>query len=496
MSMSSGSFGSFNGSTAKTVTPNGFRVRRSHATLTGFQPSVDAAVAGRLEELDDLLGRRVVPSRKASVKTMVTAPLTPRRVYPERLVQPAPAAGAAGGAAAARAAAAAVAAPPDDWAAGSLAVRFRDAQQNAGDKTLTDYIDGDATLANLSYAFDELLDEEWNELDFNVKTVLEHGNLRRLLVLRGYIGLNITQPTSLMNFVRNHVNGARSFVDYGVVSGARDYVEANQLRVRDINNDASEAVEALLESGLSFSAASFGDEAIDALTDYTHDAKYEFLIAQGNVDPDTIPAWVKPKLIEYIKTSVVKVTPANAPFWIPTYIAKAASTGGVTSGSTGGAASSDPFAVEFFMEDSASLQVSTAAVKCASQLYYVMVLGDELGVFDAVRYFTHRYLFREGFAVEDPQLRRDLENYVFSEQFPGHDELTGESRIMQLHPRGRAALVLPPGLRPGSRAACRATGSRTPTSRGCGRSSCWSPRASWRRRSPARTQTTTSPVRT
>jgi hypothetical protein len=417
------SSGSFNGSATK-VTPSGFRVRRSHATLTGFQPSVDASVASRLEELDDLLGRPVVPSRRSAAKNLVTAPLTPRRVYPEPITQPAPQGGTT------RAAVSVPSSPPDDWAAGSLAVKFRDLPQNAGDRTLTDYIDGDADLANLSYAFDELLDEEWNELDFNIRTVLEHGNLRRLLVLRGHIGLNITQPTSLMNFVRNHVMGARSFVDYGVVSAARDYVEANQLRVKDINDDKSEAVEALLEAGLSFSASSFGDEALDALTDYTHDAKYEYLIAQGNVDPDLIPAWVKPKLIEYIKTSVVKVTPANAQYWIPTYVAKAAATGGVTTGGTGGASSSDPFAVEFFMEDSASLQVSTAAVKCASQLYYVMVLGDELGVFDAVRYFTHRYLFREGFAVEDPQLRRDLENYVFSEQFPGHDELTGESRIM------------------------------------------------------------------
>ncbi len=74
--------------------------------------------------------------------------------------------------------------------------------------------------------------------------------------------------------------------------------------------------------------------------------------------------------------------------------------------------------------------MSTAAVKCASQLYYVMTLGDELGVFDAVRYFTHRYLFRDGFAVEDKALRRDLEDYVFNEQFPGYDESAGEQRFM------------------------------------------------------------------
>ena len=40
--------------------------------------------------------------------------------------------------------------------------------------------------------------------------------------------------------------------------------------------------------------------------------------------------------------------------------------------------------------------VSRAAVKCAAQLYYSMVLGDELDVFDAVSFFTKRYLLRGG----------------------------------------------------------------------------------------------------
>jgi hypothetical protein len=131
--------------------------------------------------------------------------------------------------------------------------------------------------------------------------------------------------------------------------------------------------------------------------------------------------------VQYIKESTVEVTKQNAPFILPMYLAKAATTSTTSSGGT----TDDPFAVSFFVEDSASLQVSTAAVKCSAQLYYVMVLGEELGVFDAVRFFTHRYLFREGFAVEDPQLRRDLENYVFSEQFPGVDRETGENRIMR-----------------------------------------------------------------
>jgi hypothetical protein len=82
------------------------------------------------------------------------------------------------------------------------------------------------------------------------------------------------------------------------------------------------------------------------------------------------------------------------------------------------------FDVEFIVDDSSQIIVSKAAVKCAAQLFYSMVLGDELNVFGAVEYFTKRYLLRGGVEVTDPRLRDDLQEYVFSNRFT--DLTTGE----------------------------------------------------------------------
>ena len=38
-------------------------------------------------------------------------------------------------------------------------------------------------------------------------------------------------------------------------------------------------------------------------------------------------------------------------------------------------------------------------------------------VFNVVDYFTHTYLLREGFEIQDPRLREDLQTYVFSNRF-------------------------------------------------------------------------------
>jgi hypothetical protein len=312
------------------------------------------------------------------------------------------------------------------WADSSLADRLRDQQPADTEQTLREVIDQDPALARLRYRFDESLADRRSSLDFNTRTVLDLSSVRDLLALRAAVTLGISQQPALLNYVFSHERGVQEVIHYTVVSAARDYIQEKRLRVKGIDDDDSEVVAAL--GLLSLSEEALGDGAIDLAASFIESSKYDELIEEGTKLKITdIPAEIRPRLVQYIKESTVEVTKQNAPFILPMYLAKAATTSTTSSGGT----TDDPFAVSFFVEDSASLQVSTAAVKCSAQLYYVMVLGEELGVFDAVRFFTHRYLFREGFAVEDPQLRRDLENYVFSEQFPGVDRETGENRIMR-----------------------------------------------------------------
>jgi hypothetical protein len=75
------------------------------------------------------------------------------------------------------------------------------------------------------------------------------------------------------------------------------------------------------------------------------------------------------------------------------------------------------FGIETYQDDPSSMQISRSAVLCAAQLYYVMVLGDELDVFGIVHYFTHKYLVSGQMEIVDPVLRQDLQNYVFSSRF-------------------------------------------------------------------------------
>ena len=75
------------------------------------------------------------------------------------------------------------------------------------------------------------------------------------------------------------------------------------------------------------------------------------------------------------------------------------------------------FDVVPFQDTSTASQINTSNVRCAAQLFYCMVLGDELQIFDVMNYFTHKYLVRNPVEIQDPVLRQNLQLYVFSNKF-------------------------------------------------------------------------------
>ncbi len=79
------------------------------------------------------------------------------------------------------------------------------------------------------------------------------------------------------------------------------------------------------------------------------------------------------------------------------------------------------FDVKFLEDDASAVQISVSNVKCAAQLFYCMVLGDELDVFGVVNYFTHKFLIRGGIEIQDHRLRDNLQQYVFSNKFTDID---------------------------------------------------------------------------
>src|SRR4030095_14380694 len=142
------------------------------------------------------------------------------------------------------------------------------------------------------------------------------------------------------------------------------------------------------------------------------------IIANAEAAIGPFPKGIKPLLIKFIKNSPVKITAANANFFIPLFISQIQGTTEVETPDEADLEQSDrDFEVDFLEDDDALIEVSRSAVRCASQLYYTMVLGEEMDVFNIVNSFTHKYLVRGSMEILDDRLRDDLQLYVFSNKF-------------------------------------------------------------------------------
>lgn len=408
-----------------------FRLKRPLITTSGFVSDVDATVKSQLDELNEMLGRRIFRREtvreeqievaaesfakgfvteldeeafkaaaeadpkitversnvEPDIQELLSRPLTPKRV------------------------------PGNTWAEDSLVARFR-AEAEADDNiTLSEYIDLTPRLSSLKYALQASLASGWFGLGYNAKAVLDgYPAIADYLITYAYQVMNLREVSGVKSFILSNKAGASNVANYAAVSAARKIVDKEQLNVPNINDDASSVVRALRAAKLPLTSTSFKSAARKVIDDFVFNSAEYQLIESANIGP--IPASLKPLLVKYIKASPIPITPQNVNFFLPLFITQIQGTTEVADATETDVEESDKdFDVQFIEDDQSRMQVSKSAVRCAAQLFYSMTVGDELDVFNIVNFFTHKYLIRGGVEIQDRRLREDLQNYVFSNRF-------------------------------------------------------------------------------
>ncbi|MEV6598582.1 hypothetical protein AB0M36_17150 [Actinoplanes sp. NPDC051346] len=417
-----------------TITQNGqasFRLRRG--SLSGPVSDVHPLVKGHLEQLNTLLGKRVFADRDPASSADGAAGDASKAAGTTGAASRSGAGGTASAGLLFRATIDAMLTPHRpgrvSWEPKSLASRLDLAHEDdPGKLTVADVVDLSPEIAQLSYEFDELLNSRWSELSFNQRAVLDpdYPGIRKYLVAFGYLVKNLKTAPSLLSFCTRNSRGASKISEYAILSAARSWIHDENLDVAYLKDDA-EVMDDLRAADLSCSADAFVPGVRLVVQSHLNDGRYEKLL---DAHKDLYPSMYRLPLIQYLKRAPVTVTAANIAYYIPLYVSQIA--GGVDFDDQVPTreASDQDFEVDFFTEDRSTIQVSRSAVKCAAQLYYTMILGDELRVFDVANYFTHKHLVRQGFEITDPRLRRDLQMYVFSNQFTVVDAGTNTNRLV------------------------------------------------------------------
>jgi hypothetical protein len=390
-----------------------FRIRRPPITTNGFSSDVNSDVGAQLADLNQLLGKRVfkdglltpganfvapakpLPKKSLDPVEVLNEPLTPKRIFGNK-----------------------------KWADDSLADRLEDAVADPGDATLSKLIDSTPDLSRLQLAFRQELTDTWSTLGADARTVLDdrYAAIRDYLVAYAYVVRNLKTVDDIKGFVLNSTAGVQNIAQYAVVGAAREIIHRRNLNVEKPNEDDSRVVKDIRAGAPSLTSPTFEAAILDIVGKLTTDSKFSDILKSAKFIGD-IPEDIKPKLIRAMKSSPVTIDKSNIDDFLPYLLAEVvdskdfADDGGVF----GTGLSDDAFEVTFLEDDKSAVQVSVGAVKCAAMLYYGMIAGDELEVFNVINYFTHKYLIRGGIEILDEKLRSDLQGYVFSDKFTDPD---------------------------------------------------------------------------
>jgi hypothetical protein len=367
-------------------------LKRPAITTSGFVVDVDPSVKTHLDELNTLLGKRIFP-RDIDLETLAAVlrrPITPKRTT------------------------------GDKWAPGSMVDFFNAQPEDQNAATLTELIDGNPDLSELKSAFEVKLSKSRLSLDYNTKTVLaeEYQAIKDYLVIFGFHVMGLEEVNALKNFVIGHRFGAKDVANYAIVSAARTFILKEHLNVPNANDDNSDIVRRITSANLSTSGAKFKTNLNALVKSFISFGEESQRLTEAEQVLGPIDPAIKPQLLKLIKNAKPPITAANATFFIPLFISQIQGSPFVEETEETDPEEADrEFEVDFLEDDDALIEVSRSAVRCASQLYYSMVLGEELDVFNIVNYFTHKYLVRGSMEILDGRLRDDLQLYVFSNKF-------------------------------------------------------------------------------
>ncbi|MBK8610189.1 MAG: hypothetical protein IPL84_09630 [Chitinophagaceae bacterium] len=295
--------------------------------------------------------------------------------------------------------------------------------------SIAECIDKVNVLSNLKNDFKNYLNKNWNGLPNNQKALLHtnYGNILDYLIAFGYWVKGISEVNALYNFITSHVKGANAIHNYLVVSAARAYIQKNALKINPVgkdtyNDDSHPLIVKITAMKLSVDEDSFSKEIEKLVKSYIADSQQLKLIDKGLTDLkiDDLPEDYYPLLVQYIRKSKVKIDEDNISYFLGSFINEIKGLDyhqPEVLQEEEFEQTDEDFDVDFSEDVRSVIKANTSNVKCAAQLFSSAIMEMDLDIFNLTNYLTDNFLIKNRIDIDDQRLRKNLQMFVFSNQF-------------------------------------------------------------------------------
>ncbi len=261
------------------------------------------------------------------------------------------------------------------------------------------------------------------DLGFNESTLLDKEPIELFLFAHAIYVQELEDPASIAKYIVDNDNDSAIAQCYEIIAkkALMKIAIDERIDVGDIDKFWLRKRNEVIDGGYSFEAESFQNNLREIINDYAFNDDTLTIIEEANVKLGlTLEKSDKDFLIDYFQQSNININTVElAKRFIP--IALSHQKNATLNFLSPGTSTNDSldFSVNYYEDSSLASEINKENVHCSAQLFYVMTLGEELGVFSAVDLLITQYLATGIVDVRSPQLLRDLQNNAFNDN-PQH----------------------------------------------------------------------------
>lgn len=255
-----------------------------------------------------------------------------------------------------------------------------------------------------------------NGLDYNPRQILAYPNIVDYLITRAWALDKLDTAEGIFNYLTSAKGSWKRIYDYVVSKATWDWKKQGRIELPDSSVD-DQIVARLQKTLVSLEKGAFAARLTALFREYVYDADNLAILEAAEAVLGDIPAADVAPLLAYLKQSKIPITKDNAAFFVSIALTQLNNAQPSRSDVADGGLSVEDYAVDYYDEATTSLEFDRSSVEAAAMLFYTMVWGDQIGIFEVADRIVGQTATQYQIAVTQQRLADDLALYALDERF-------------------------------------------------------------------------------
>ncbi|MDX8551295.1 hypothetical protein KHC33_14065 [Methanospirillum sp. J.3.6.1-F.2.7.3] len=252
--------------------------------------------------------------------------------------------------------------------------------------------------------------------DNNAKILVSSSSILGYLFSIAVTRKKRTTPDGILEYILEEDSGGiKLLYDYVITKTGNEIITSNSIY---IGTSMDVIVSKLKNTNYYFDDPTFAEKVSNLIHNQVSNKDVYALLdkfkKELDIELSDNDTW---ELIAFINQSTIKINESNYLYFLPNALFEIRNNGKSYIPITGATITKSEFSLTYYEEEEAYATISQENIQCAAMLFYVMTLGDELGIFNVVSMMATNHLVQGSLDIRNKDLLNDFQLYAYNDKF-------------------------------------------------------------------------------